>query len=494
MSVSFQAPSEPELAAQRAATDRSLRLPVLFFFTSAMFWLMVALAVGFVNSIQAFQPGFLAIGSRFEYPFTFAVGQIALIYGWGFNAAFGLSLWLTARMGRVQLKLPLVAVVGGHIWNIAITLGLLAILFGSGGSGVHLWEMPVQIWPALLAAFLVIASQVFGLFFRRENREQTYIAQWFVLGAWCWFAAAVPTTFLLVSAPRGSGVFATLVTSWYGDGLLYLWFTAIAIAAILYLVPKVSGRALGGEKILLGAFWALFALGIWSGMQRYLGGPAPVKLPAIGGAAAVLLMVPLSLVAVVVLRTVSSRWSHVGTSPTLRFSIAATIALLAFGLSKALVVQYPVASLLQFTMATTGVEQVAIFGVFSLAAFGAMYFITPRTSGCDWRSPYLADKHFWFNVYGVICLLGVNLVGGYGQGLAMSSIDPSWGNKLASNPDAPYWLSVVTTTRGYLVARSLAYLFLLVSNVVFFTQIAQMWIGRGRLDGHALQLQSHAGH
>ena len=44
---------------RRAAIDRSARLPVLFFFTSAAVWLTVAVVLGFIQSIKFYAPGFL---------------------------------------------------------------------------------------------------------------------------------------------------------------------------------------------------------------------------------------------------------------------------------------------------------------------------------------------------------------------------------------------------------------------------------------------------
>ncbi|NNC90293.1 MAG: hypothetical protein HKN82_17690, partial [Akkermansiaceae bacterium] len=43
----------------RAAIDRSLRHPVMFFFTSGAMWLAVAIILGFISSAKSHSPGFL---------------------------------------------------------------------------------------------------------------------------------------------------------------------------------------------------------------------------------------------------------------------------------------------------------------------------------------------------------------------------------------------------------------------------------------------------
>ena len=49
-----------EDAQQRAAIDRSLRIPVLFFFISGLAWLFVSLTLGLAASVKLHSPDLLA--------------------------------------------------------------------------------------------------------------------------------------------------------------------------------------------------------------------------------------------------------------------------------------------------------------------------------------------------------------------------------------------------------------------------------------------------
>ena len=63
MSHEATMPTRPNLSTsedvlQRVAIDKTTRVPVLFFFTSAAIWLVIATVLGMVSSIKLFAPDF----------------------------------------------------------------------------------------------------------------------------------------------------------------------------------------------------------------------------------------------------------------------------------------------------------------------------------------------------------------------------------------------------------------------------------------------------
>ena len=67
----------------RAAIDRSLRHPVMFFFTSGAAWLAVSLLLGVISSVKMHAPEFLDGCSWLTYGRVLAAHLDALVYGWG---------------------------------------------------------------------------------------------------------------------------------------------------------------------------------------------------------------------------------------------------------------------------------------------------------------------------------------------------------------------------------------------------------------------------
>ena len=98
------ASSQTSDAIRRAEIDRSLRHPVMFFFTSGAAWLAVAILLGIISSAKLHSPDFLSGCSFLTYGRVQPAHMNALIYGWGCQAAFGSLVWLMARLSRQECR------------------------------------------------------------------------------------------------------------------------------------------------------------------------------------------------------------------------------------------------------------------------------------------------------------------------------------------------------------------------------------------------------
>src|SRR5690349_3756528 len=177
----------PEDILQRAAIDKSTRLPVLFFFTSATVWLFIASAFGLLASIKLVLPGFLE-SEYSTFPRIQAAFINALVYGWGFQAGIGVMIWIMARLCRTDLRNPITLVVAGHFWNLGVTLGVIGILAGVGNLHMKLLEFPTWVWPILLMTYTLIVVWMVIMFSARR-KGLVYISQWYILAAcfsWPW--------------------------------------------------------------------------------------------------------------------------------------------------------------------------------------------------------------------------------------------------------------------------------------------------------------------
>ena len=104
----------------RSDIDRSLRHPVMFFFTSGAAWLAVSLVLGIIASVKTHNPAFLGEFSFIQYGRAFPAHINTLVYGWGAQAAFGVMIWLMARLSRQPSKNAGTLLVAGHVWNLAV--------------------------------------------------------------------------------------------------------------------------------------------------------------------------------------------------------------------------------------------------------------------------------------------------------------------------------------------------------------------------------------
>ena len=463
----------------RAGIDRSLRHPVMFFMTSGAAWLAVSIILGIIASAKVHSPNFLAGFSWLTYGRIFPAHINAFIYGWGFQGAFAVIIWMTARLSRKECTAAGLILTAGHIWNLGVSLGILGILSGNS-TGMPWMEFPAFTWPVLLFSYFAIVIWSF-IQFRVRPEGHVYISQWYLLGAMVWFPWIFITANTLLNCLPGHPVMAAGINAWYKSALIFLFFTPVALGTAYYLAPKVTGRSVHSYSLAKLGFWSLAVIAPWAGMQKLTGAPIPYFLPYVGAAATALLFVPSIAAAINLLRTMLGSPDTMAGSPSLRFTTAGIVGLLVLAFA-AVVLNLPNSTLplTQFSMSGYGFEILALYGFFSFVMFGAVYFIVPRVTRREWLSRRLIKMHFLFSVYGIIAVALVALYGGLEQGKSQEDWQHPW--------------QAAATAYLYAVATTIAWCFILFSNVFFFIHLTLMWLRLGRRSSHPTLLVSEHGH
>lgn len=461
----------------RSSIDRSLRHPVMFFFASGAVWLAIAALLGLIASAKKHAPTFLDGLSFLDAGKVDAAHINALVYGWGFQAAFGMMIWLMSRLSRKECTSSGTILVAGHLWNLGVMIGVVCIL-GGQGTGVPLMEFPTALWPFMLAVYLVIT--IWSLVqFQVRDAGHVYVSQWYLLAAMLWFPWIFLTGNLFVFVFDGNPLMAAGIASWYKGTLFLLFFLPIAIASAYFLAPKITGRPVYSYNIALFGFWSLAVVGPWAGMQKLAGAPIPQFLPYVGAASMVLILIPALAVGLNILKTVSGHSDVVGASPALRFTVAGVLGLLVYGVLSFLTHAFAL-KLIQFSYTGYGLDILALYGVFSLCAFGAIYFIVPRITRREWLSRRFINWHFYLSLYGVSTIVICAIVGGLMQGQAIENANHNF-------------LQGARFATAYGWGVTLAWGFLLLSSSFFCLHLFLMWARLGRRSSHPTLLKhSHA--
>jgi len=415
----------------RTAIDKSVSNPVMFFFTSGAAWLAVSIALGVFASIKFHTPTFFEGFGALSTGRAYAAHINVLIYGWCFQAAFGTIIWLMSRLCRKELKNTLCILVGGHMWNVGVGLG--------------------------------------------------YISQWYLLAALFLFPWIYGTANIFVFVIDGYSVMSTAVAAWFKSALVLLFFIPVAISAAYYIAPKVTGRPVYSYNLALLGFWALVVIGPWAGMQKLTGAPIPVFLTYVGAGAAVLFFIPAITVGLNILMTLKGSGKLASSSPSLRFTAAGTIALVVMGVLGLWLNLPSVLQSVQFSLTGYGYEMLALYGVFSMIMFGAIYFIVPRITMREWLAPGFIRLHFNLSAYSVIAIVLGSILGGYLQGVAQDDFLQSW--KIAAKAAFAWdWFNTV------------AWICILCSNIFFCLHLLLMWARLGRHSKHpTLLIEKHGG-
>lgn len=460
----------------RTAIDKSVSNPVMFFFTSGAAWLAVSVFLGIIASIKAHWPGFLEGFGALSTGRAYAAHLNVLIYGWCFQAAFGALIWLMARLCRKTSSHGGIILLVGHLWNIGVTLGLIGILLGKS-TGIPFMEFPVFSHVIFFICYLLITVWSFVQFRVREGGH-VYVTQWYLLAAIFLLPWIYGTASFFIFAFEGHPVMTAGVAAWFKSAVVLLFFIPVAIGAAYYIAPKVTGRPVYSYNLALFGFWALIFIGGWTGMQKLTGAPIPPILTYIGAGASILFFIPALTVGLNILMTIGKHGDLAKKSPSLRFISAGIIALVTMGTLGIFLNLPSVLQGVQFSLSGYGYEMLALYGVFTMCMFGAIYFIVPRVTKREWLSTRFIKFHFNLSTYGVIAIVMGSILGGYLQGQAQQAWDQPWSNAASS-------------TYMWNIFNSVAWICILISNLFFCLHLLLMWARLGRRSNHPTLLTGH---
>ncbi len=440
--------------------DRSVRIPVLIFLGSGVFWLVVASGFWLLASSQIHTPA-----ARWTFPgvawLSFGRAYPAFlncfVYGWATCAGIGVGIWLLARFSRVPLRDPLFPILAAATWNIGLAVGVLSVLAGAT-TGKQMLEFPSYVAFILLLAFVIVGLWALTIFWARKPGP-TYVSQWYILSAFLWFSWMYSTANILLNVASAPGPAQPAINWWYVGSLIDLWLTPIALGTAYYLIPKLIDRPIYSYKLALFGFWSLALLGGWTGMAHLIGGPLPAWMITASIVARVLMILPVLAVAANFHLTMKGKFEDLHWSHALRFAVIGAMAYTAYGFEGSLISTRTIAQITQFTFVTFGHAQLGLFGFYSMILFGAFYYIVPRLLDRQWLSPGFITAHFWLSTVGIGLLLFDLTMGGLIQGFGLQ--------------DPQVSMSAVSDLLGpFLLIQNFAVLLLVLANLAFAVAFA----------------------
>jgi len=469
-----------EDAQLRSEIDRSLRHPVMFFFTSGAAWLAVSLVLGILASAKTHSPDFLSCFSCFNVGRTMPAHMSTLIYGWGAQAAFGLILWLMSRLSRQECKKAGIILAAGHFWNLMVSIGTICVLAGEGTGVVWMAFPSFVMIPLLLTYFLIGIWAVIA--FRVRRGGHIYISQWYLLAALFWFPWVLISGILFGQLYLGEGhpLMITAATAWFRSALMFLFFTPVAVASVYYITPKVTGRPVYSYNLAIFGFWALAIIGPWAGLQRMMGTPMPAFMQFFSAGAAILMIIPAMAVFINIIKTAKGNSDTMAHSPSLRFTVAGAVGMMVFTVLGALIALPSSLAYTQFSTAQYGLEITGLLGFFSMCMFGAIYFIVPRITNREWISSKMIGQHFWLFIYGIAFIaIFYTLLGGFMHGYTLEQV---------TEPVE----AAVGRLYPYAIGLTTGYIFILIATFMFCCHLLLMWLRLGRRSNHPTLLSHNA--
>jgi len=451
-------PPQPEAVTEASRredfgpVDASLRAPVVLLLGWAAIWLIVGLGLALISAWKMHTPSFLGGIECLTLGRVDMAANNVLLYGWGFNAALGLGFWLLGRLSGSAVRpfgLGLVAIL---FWNLAVAGGLVGILIGDA-TAIPFLEMPSYVLPVLLVSFSVIGAWLVATLRDRAFKD-IFISQWYVIGGIFWFAWLLSVALLMLVFFPVRGTVQAIISAWYSHGLLWLWFGAVALAAIYYFIPKITGRPLRHFYLATLGFWSYGVFNGWLGVQHLVGGPVPVWVQSVGIAASLLSLVAVVSIGLTVLSSLLRSFGSSLSSPTLRFITFASVSFVVSALQLVFTSFGRGAALTHLTYAEQSQTYLTFFGFFTMAAFGAIYYLVPRLAQKPWSSAGLINVHFVASALGVVLVFASLLLAGLKQGAELQQADLTFS-------------TIVEGTLPYLAARAGGVILFLIGQIAF---------------------------
>ena len=454
----------PAEAYERARIDASARLPVMIFFGSAIFWLVIGSLLALLASFKMSLPWLLDGSAWLTFGRIRPAHLNTVVYGWASAAAIGVGLWLMARLCRVAIMNQGLLIVAGIFWNLGVFVGVLGILAGDSRS-IEWLEIPGYATPILFIAYACIG--IWGvIMFRYRKPGHVYVSQWYLLAAFFWFPWLYATVNILLIWQPIQGSAQGAVNWWFAHNVLGLWFTPIGLASAYYMIPKVIGRPIHSYYLSILGFWSLALFYSWNGMHHLIGGPFPAWMISASVVASVMMFIPVITVAINHHMTMRGHFSALKWSPTLRFTVFGAMMYTLVSFQGSLMAIPLHNKFTHFTHYTIGHSHLGLYAFFTMMMFGAMYYIVPRLVGAEWPSANLIRWHFWLSAVGIILMVAALAVGGIIQGIAL--YDPGVN-----------FMTSLNYTKPFLWVRSISGIILTVGHLIFAYHFALMLLGHG---------------
>ena len=432
--------------------DSSCRWPLLLLFVSSVLWLLVGLTLALISSIKLHAPGFLADCPLLSLGRVRPAGMNALLYGFASQAGIGVMLWLLCRLGGVRLAFQFPLIIATKVWNLGVTIGVVAILAGAS-TGFEWLEMPRYASPFLFVGYLMIGLCAVATFTMRRNPD-LYVSQWYLLAAIFWFPWIYSAAnYLLVFSPV-RGTFQSVVNAWFNGNLLNLWLGSISLAGIFYFLPKLTDRPLYSQELAAFAFWTTALFGNWSGPASLIAGPVPRWIGSVGTVGSVCLLLSVAANAVNWHLTYAGNRTAFKRSVELRFVLFGAVCYIVAGVVSAATSLPQISAVTNLTYVVAGRTYLVLLGFVGMVLFGALYYVVPRLVLVNWASQALTKAHFLGSAIGIAMVFVALTFGGISQG---------W--KLA-DPNVPF-LNIMKGTIPFVGVSTLGLTALLLGQIAF---------------------------
>ncbi len=399
-------------------TDRPRSSAALAFLVAGGVWFLVAALYGLAGAIHLMAPEFFNNIPWLVFGRTRPAHVNTMLFGFVAGTLIGAMLHYVPALLRAKLWSPRLAWVSFWLWQAAVLSGPLTFAFGV----TQAREYAEYIWPVDVCVVAAVGTLIVNLLMTLARRRESglYVSVWYAVGAMLWTAALYPIGNVMWRPQTGAvpGILDSIILWFYGHNVVGLLLTPLALAAVYFIVPRITKTPLYSHTLSLIGFFSLAAIYSHIGGHHILQAPIPNWLRTLSIVDSVAMIVPVTVVLVNVWMTARGRLGMLWNDPAGRFILVGTFWYLITCVQGPIQSLPSVQAVTHFTNWTIGHAHVAVLGFAGFIAIGAAWHVVPNLTGRQIYSRRLISLQFGLAMFGLVGFFLVLTAAGLVQGHA----------------------------------------------------------------------------
>ena len=156
----------------------------------------------------------------------------------GGNSIFAVTLWIVSRLAQAEARGQIFLIFGGILgifqspWATRYTRWSHECTRNDGNANGSM---------AFFGSYAIIALLIL-IIHRSRKKIETIAPQWFLLASLLWFPLLFLVAWHGLEIDPARGTVQSILSMWFGQSLIWLWLTPVALGCAYYIIPSIIGK------------------------------------------------------------------------------------------------------------------------------------------------------------------------------------------------------------------------------------------------------------
>lgn len=423
--------SRKKKATYRPNIDPKLSRLVIWFLSTATFWLLFGTTVGEYLGIKFVAPDMEQL-SWLSFGRLRPVHTNAVFWGWASLAMIGLAYYVVPRVSNAKLYNLKWGWFSVALINLSVIIGTITLMAGINNGGGEYRE---YIWPVMLPFAIALALTLVNFYRTVGNRttKEIYISNWYIVSAIIFTIVIVLVAYLPFWQ---SGLGETIVQGYYMHQGVGMWFMLFTLGLVYYYLPQQLNKPIYSYSLGILAFWTQILFYTLIGSHHFVFSSIPWWLQTVAIVGSAGMAIPVFAGTTNFLMTFKGAWYKISDSYTLPFFLVGIIFYFTGSMQGTAEAFRETNLIWHFTDFTVAHSHLTMYGIICFLLWACIYAIMPRFTGKE-PPQITVGAHFWLALVGMLFYTIPLMYGSTRKGMMWLDGKPFIDGVVFM---APYWL------------------------------------------------------